>query len=208
MANNCYQEFLFEVDDPNNEQDVANFQNFVEVLYSAATKSSECYKIPEEFGFTPDDCRQAGFNMRGTFLGTSYLASQVVDVRTESSYSFRIEIDSAWSPLYEMFVYIIAKKYTNDEEKPSITVDVFAEEPGCEIYINTRPDVWEDVYIFYDNGREENAYAQSLQELIDLYKDALSSRGLPEPDSLLTAKILSKEYCDGELFHYEFEEEY
>ena len=53
---------------------------------------------------------------------------------------------------------------------PDVQVDVIAEEGGCEIYLNTNPDIFPDRWYVYIED-DDDYYFQSDEELIKFFKE-------------------------------------
>ncbi len=112
-----------------------------------------------------------GYNLRG--FDTS------VEFREEKGGYVDIYVNMAWTPEYEGMADMLSEKY------PGLDFVMVAEEPGCEIYINTDEDhtyyndKWKIEYEFSDyidvDGVEQEGWSDSIYFNSDNEVDALSA---------------------------------
>ena len=118
----------------------------------------------------------------------------ISDIEAHGTYrGFKVYQDDKWSPNLKFWDLIIEREYTTDDGERMIDYVYEAEEPGCEIYINTDVDgeffcdlYKVDAYLPKDLFCEEimTEYFSSTEDLLDALK-------------MLTEKILNYDEADA-----------
>lgn len=117
----------------------------------------------------------------------------ISDIEAHGTYrGFKVYQDDKWSPNLRFWDLIIEREYTTDDGERMIDYVYEAEEPGCEIYINTDIDgeffcdlYKVDAYLPKDLfcGEVMTEYFSSTEDLLDALK-------------MLTEKILNYDEAD------------
>ena len=118
----------------------------------------------------------------------------ISDIEAHGTYrGFKVYQDDKWSPNLKFWDLIIEREYTTDDGERMIDYVYEAEEPGCEIYINTDVDgeffcdlYKVDAYLPKDLfcGEDMTEYFSSTEDLLDALK-------------MLTEKILNYDEADA-----------
>ena len=104
----------------------------------------------------------------------------ISDIEAHGTYrGFKVHQDDKWSPNLEFWDLIIEQEYTTDDGGRMIDYVYEAEEPGCEIYINTDVDgeFFCDLYKVDAHlpkdlfcGEDMTEYFSSTEDLLDALK--------------------------------------
>ena len=148
----------------------------------------------------------------------------ISDIEAHGTYrGFKVYQDDKWSPNLKFWDLIIEREYTTDDGERMIDYVYEAEEPGCEIYINTDVDgeffcdlYKVDAYLPKDLfcGEVMTEYFSSTEDLFDALKTLFGKIfNFDEPNDV-NLKIFINEYLqkhypnsDYYLSVHEFKEE-
>ncbi len=129
----------------------------------------------------------------------------------KDTFSFRVDVETAWEPHMAMFYRIIREKYNN-----AIQLVYMAEECGSELYVNSDKEV---IYLperymvdCCHNGEYNKEYFKTYPEAISWIKAEYGDIGVNEYDSLKQVELkveAASGFDDGDFFNFHrFESEY
>lgn len=117
----------------------------------------------------------------------------ISDIEAHGTYrGFKVYQDDKWSPNLEFWDLIIEQEYTTDDGGRMIDYVYEAEEPGCEIYINT--DV--DGEFFCDLYKVDACLPKDLFCGEDMTEYFSSTEDLLDALKMLAEKILNNDEAD------------
>lgn len=130
-------------------------------------------------------------------INTKYIEwSNIQDISAIEAHGtyrgFKVYQDDKWSPNLEFWDLIIEKEYTTDDGDRMIDYVYEAEEPGCEIYINT--DV--DGEFFCDLYKVDACLPKDLFCGEDMTEYFSSTEDLLDALKMLAEKILNNDEAD------------
>lgn len=130
-------------------------------------------------------------------INTKYIEwSNIQDISAIEAHGtyrgFKVYQDDKWSPNLEFWDLIIEKEYTTDDGDRIIDYVYEAEEPGCEIYINT--DV--DGEFFCDLYKVDACLPKDLFCGEDMTEYFSSTEDLLDALKMLAEKILNNDEAD------------
>ena len=208
MANNCYSEFAFYCE-PNEIEKLQSFHDFIDKNIGYIRKVFESLDIPPEF------YEQKTESLSDEILWCSEITETYKDKKP--IVFFTLATESAWCPYPEHFQMLI------DKEWEGIKFDVFAEEPDCNLFINTDTDdtffsaAHFRVYGYYcnwneDGGDEFEEYFEDKEALAEFLNKELETDRI-KPDMSLSEMekeaelVLSMKFETYSVSIYEFETE-
>lgn len=117
----------------------------------------------------------------------------ISDIEAHGTYrGFKVYQDDKWSPNLRFWDLIIEREYTTDDGERMIDYVYEAEEPGCEIYINT--DV--DGEFFCDLYKVDACLPKDLFCGEDMTEYFSSTEDLLDALKMLAEKILNNDEAD------------
>lgn len=117
----------------------------------------------------------------------------ISDIEAHGTYrGFKVYQDDKWSPNLKFWDLIIEREYTTDDGERMIDYVYEAEEPGCEIYINT--DV--DGEFFCDLYKVDACLPKDLFCGEDMTEYFSSTEDLLDALKMLAEKILNNDEAD------------
>ena len=130
-------------------------------------------------------------------INTKYIEwSNIQDISAIEAHGtyrgFKVYQDDKWSPNLEFWDLIIEKEYTTDDGDRIIDYVYEAEEPGCEIYINT--DI--DGEFFCDLYKVDACLPKDLFCGEDMTEYFSSTEDLLDALKMLAEKILNNDEAD------------
>ena len=131
--------------------------------------------------------------------------------QNKDTYSFKVEVETAWEPHMAMFYKIIREKYNN-----AIQLVYMAEECGSELYVNSDKEgvYFPERYVVdcCHNGEYLNEYFDTYQEAISWIKTEYGDIDINEYNSLKEVEMVveaSSDFDSGDFFNFHrFETEY
>ena len=131
--------------------------------------------------------------------------------QNKDTYSFKVEVETAWEPHMAMFYKIIREKYNN-----AIQLVYMAEECGSELYVNSDKEgvYFPERYVVdcCHNGEYLNEYFDTYQEAISWIKTEYGDIDINEYNSLKEVEMVveaSSDFDTGDFFNFHrFETEY
>ena len=131
--------------------------------------------------------------------------------QNKDTYSFKVEVETAWEPHMAMFYKIIREKYSN-----SIQLVYMAEECGSELYVNSDKEgvYFPERYVVdcCHDGEYRKEYFDTYQEAISWIKTEYGDIDINEYNSLKEVEMVveaASDFDTGDFFNFHrFETEY
>ena len=180
MANICSNESV--VYGP--KEDVARFVSDVE----AACEKSEYrsfYDVFQTLGFSEEELDNKVFLNGACFEQDKF----ELERKDEDCWFVKFWYDTRWSPAYEALDELLSRFY------PTLKEVTIAEEPGCEVYVNT-----DDEALFFDTQydldgaacgkytHDEDSWFADKESALNYLNDFQRRNGMPEFESLEKAE--------------------
>ncbi|MBQ8092257.1 MAG: hypothetical protein IJ242_01595 [Clostridia bacterium] len=200
MANYCSNSIVFY------SKDKTGLSRFLRKVYAAFDSiGSGFYNLMVLHGYKNREILSV-IDKRDSFTNCDSRLEQ-----NEGTYSFRVDVETAWEPHMAMFYKIIREKYSD-----AIRFVYMAEECGAEIYVNTdKEGMYFPEHYMIDcchNGEYLKEYFDTYQEAIGWVKSEYTGIDVSEYNSLkeVEAKVETVSDFDmGDFFNFHrFEPEY
>lgn len=165
------------------KEDVERFLSDVKAACEKS-KNRSFYEVFQTLGFPEEELENKVFVNGGYFQEGFEL-----EKKDEDCWFVKFSYDTRWSPAYEAFDELLKRLYPNLKE---VTI---AEEPGCEIFINT-----DDEALFFDTQydldgaacgkytHDEDSYFADEESALGYLNDFQRRNGMPEFESLKEAE--------------------
>lgn len=210
MANNCYSQYTYHTTIENLES-LKSFNKFISDNYNL-TRIVDYLK---ELDLTDEQIRNMinDEDYRDEVFGCSDIETKTTEDGKELYY-FTVDAESAWVPHPRPF------QIMKDRDWSGINMEVYSEEPGCDLFINTdtegifNPTRYR-VFGYYcnwgvDSGNEFEEYFETKEEIARFLNSEIESdRFTADMDIYEMEKvadsILSDKYDTSSVSVYEFE---
>lgn len=126
------------------------------------------FSVYKQFGYTDDYILNSSDN--GYIRGNVNYVGKIEILNDKISY-ISIEYESAWNSMLEGFDFLLKNHYK------TLKQFTIAEEPSCEVYINTDENhiFFKEKYVLY-NDEEGSNYFESDDKLIEYFNYYLSDK--------------------------------
>lgn len=195
MPNWCTTSYVFR----GNENEIKDFYNKIKSFVSKKRVPNDfgdswLGNIVDGFGFDYNEIPCRGF--------IDYFPE--IDEDTDPG-RLELSTETAWGPMTEMWDKIIAKYY------PSITYVLIAEEPGCNLYVNTDTEGYDFTERFsvdfklppkYTYGSPNGFYADCEEDVVETFNSIFQRKykSYKQCKKRLSKEFKKKEYRDKGYF--------